>query len=276
MTSLLSRNARIGKSGIFQALYPPQLHIQFCGDAVLPLPAHSDVGPGQCVPGFSTALPKYDMQESENSPAFPAALALYSHPPLLVWPRAGVHGPILGDRDSPFLDHGCSRTRPAGGGGAAGTPHSRSTALGVSGREAISQPVFMCSDTTRARLFHLSSFPLSQWRVQCLLASPRCHRQTLPGKNNPVLLQTSTSRSLAQPPWVTEPLPVLEPAGPGSTGMGPVCSTGSEPRLAPSATPPRAGGAGTGTAWPWPSHCFPCWMLNWPRARARWWKPAGT
>lgn len=161
-------------------------------------------------------------------------------------------------------------------GGVAGTPHSRSTALGVSGREAISQPVFMCSDTTRARLFHLSSFPLSQWRVQCLLASPRCHRQTLPGKNNPVLLQTSTSRSLAQPPWVTEPLPVLEPAGPGSTGMGPVCSTGSEPRLAPSATPPRAGGAGTGTAWPWPSHCFPCWMLNWPRARARWWKPAGT
>lgn len=117
MTSLLSRNARIGKSGIFQALYPPQLHIQFCGDAVLPLPAHSDVGPGQCVPGFSTALPKYDMQESENFPAFPAALALYSHPPLLVWPRAGVHGPILGDRDSPFLDHGCSRTRRAGGGG---------------------------------------------------------------------------------------------------------------------------------------------------------------
>lgn len=101
-------------------------------------------------------------------------------------------------------------------------------------------------------------------------------RQALPGKNNSMLLQTSTSRSLAQPPWVTEPLLVLEPAGPGSTGMDPIYSTSSEPRLAPSATPPRAEGAGTGAAWPWPSHHFPCWMLNWPWARARWWKPVST
>lgn len=68
--------------------------------------------------------------------------------------------------------------------GAEGAAHSRNIALGVSWREVISQPVFMCSDTTRARLFHLSSFPLSQCRVQCLLASPGCCRPTLPGKNN--------------------------------------------------------------------------------------------
>lgn len=57
MTSLFSGNAQIGKSGIFRALFPSQVCTQLCGDAVLPFPAHSDMGPGQCVPGFSTAPP---------------------------------------------------------------------------------------------------------------------------------------------------------------------------------------------------------------------------
>lgn len=43
MTSLFSGNVQIGKSGIFQALFSSQFHIQFCQGAVLPFPALSDM-----------------------------------------------------------------------------------------------------------------------------------------------------------------------------------------------------------------------------------------
>lgn len=138
-----------------------------------------------------------DSRQSGISPAFPAALALHSHPTFGV----GMYDPISGGQGSLFLGHGCSKTRPARG-GAEGAAHSRNIALGVSWREVISQPVFMCSDTTRARLFRLSSFPLSQCRVQCLLASPGCCRPTLPGKNSTTLCFCKRARAV---PWHSHP-----------------------------------------------------------------------
>lgn len=87
MTSLFSGNAQIGQSGIFQALFPCQLHTQFCGDAGLPFPAHSDTGPGQCVPTFSTA-PPYTICGIPGNPGI-LLLSLQLWPctviPLLVW-----------------------------------------------------------------------------------------------------------------------------------------------------------------------------------------------
>lgn len=99
------------------------------------------------------------------------------------------------------------------------------------GREVNSQPVFMCSDTTRARLFHLSSFPLSQWRVQCLLASPHCCWQTLPGKKQLRAFANKHEPFPGTTTWVTEPLLVLEPAGRGSTGMDPSTAPALNPGL---------------------------------------------
>lgn len=96
MTSLFIGNAQIGKSGIFQALFPSQVRIQLCGDAVLPFPAHSGRGPGQCVPGFSTAppCPIFRIPSNLGIPLFLQLWPCTVIPHFWLLPHTEVHDPI--------------------------------------------------------------------------------------------------------------------------------------------------------------------------------------
>lgn len=203
MTSLFSGNAQIVKSGIFQALSPPQLHTQFCGDAALPFPAHSDMGPGQSVPGFSTAPPCM-IHRILSSLGIPL-LSLH------LWPCTVIphlwNGPVQGctipfwQVRALFLKHGCSRARPAGGGARGCSTFPKRCAGAVrEGGKLIPNPC-LCAVTPHVLGFSASPPSRSASGVcnACWLRLAAAGKQCQE-KNNSVLLQTSTSRSLAQSP----------------------------------------------------------------------------
>lgn len=152
VSSLSSRNAQIAKQGIFQVLFPFLLYTLFHGDAVLPFPACSDWRPGATCPGIWHSLSMGDLvgfleiwefscllhslTPVQSSPAFSTAPCRGAHPHFGLW------GALL----SP--NRGVPELVPTGGG--AEEQHWPAAMCWVSVQEAISQPVFMCSKTTRA------------------------------------------------------------------------------------------------------------------------------
>lgn len=179
-------------------------------------PAHSDMSPGQCVPKFSTAPPCTMCRIPSN-----LGIPLLS---LQLWLCTVMQGFTI-----PFWVVGAlfsSTTGPPepapleGGRGYSTFP--KHCDGGCPGEKLFHNPC-LCAVTPHVLGYSTSPPSRSASRGVCnacwlrLTAASKRYRE----KNNSVLLQTSTSRSLAQPPWVTERVLVPEPTGPGSTGIGP-------------------------------------------------------
>jgi len=160
VTSLSSGNAPIGKRDVFRALFLSRLHARCCRDAVLPLPARSDRGPGatcSAIRHSRSTADVWDSQKPGNSPASLAAL-----PPARLHVTGCMSPCWVAGGGSPFFEQGCSRAHPRRGGRGQGAAPSGGAVLGGVSGKRFHNPCLCAVRQHAHRDFTSAPFPLSQ------------------------------------------------------------------------------------------------------------------